>query len=200
LISSSSATDALWLDVLQRVSGRSAHELKGVLNGVAVNLEVVRSRAGSPDNPASAVSSFANAASSQFDGVMDMTEALLGLSRAAHRPVDLPKTVSWLVALLAPAVKADGRTLRVDGPLGGLGTTSADGNAVRLAVGAALLASTESCGTVVCTAEGNTLRLRCEGSGEGEAPAPGDDVVAAVREVGIEMRAEPSAIAITFPR
>jgi hypothetical protein len=38
------SVDELWLGVLQQISARAAHEMKGVLNGVAVNLEVVRSR------------------------------------------------------------------------------------------------------------------------------------------------------------
>jgi len=38
------SVDVLWLDTLQRICTRAAHELKGALNGVSVNLEVVRSR------------------------------------------------------------------------------------------------------------------------------------------------------------
>lgn len=195
---SSTATDALWLATFQRVCGRTAHELKGVLNGVSVNLEVVRSRSLKPDVPASAVATFAGSASSQFDGVMDMTEALLALSRAADGAVDVAKTVQWLVALLAPAAKADGRSLGIDGSLAGLGTTSADASAARLAIGSALLAAGEAWSAVVCRA--SNAQLIVDG-GDGTAVATvADDVVAALKETGIEVLAEGSAISVTFPR
>jgi signal transduction histidine kinase len=198
LISSSPGTDALWLESFQRVCGKTAHELKGVLNGVSVNLEVVRSRSTKPDVAASAVASFAASASSQFDAVMDMTDALLALSRAEQGPVDLASTVKWLVHLLAPAAKADGRELGIDGSLAGLGTTSADGSAVRLAVAATLLASLDSCNRIVCRASGADLQVVNDGGGP--APTPGDDVVAAVRDAGITIQADPPAVSIIFPR
>ena len=50
------AADALWLETLQRICGRAAHELKGALNGASVNLEVVRSRATRAEALASSIS------------------------------------------------------------------------------------------------------------------------------------------------
>lgn len=198
MISSSPATDALWLETFQRVCGKTAHELKGVLNGVSLNLEVVRSRSEKADAPASAVASFAGSASAQFDAVMDMTEALLALSRAVDGAVDLAATLRWLVALLAPAAKVDGRELRIDGPLGSLGRSPVDGSAARAAIAVALLAAMETASPVICRANGEAIEIVTEG---GERPAsPNEDAVAAVREVGIEFHAEPAAICITFPR
>jgi signal transduction histidine kinase len=197
LISSSPATDALWLETFQRVCEKTAHELKGVLNGVSLNLEVVRSRSQKADAPASSVATFAGSASSQFDGVMDMTEALLALSRAVVGEVDLAATLRWLVALLAPAAKADGRELRIDGPLGSLGASPVDGSAARAAIAAVLLGAIESATSIVCRANGTSIAISAE---SGDLEMPGDDVVTAVREVGIELHAEPSAISITFPR
>jgi signal transduction histidine kinase len=198
LISSSPGIDALWLETFQRVCGKTAHELRGALNGVSINLEVVRTRSVKPDAPASAVATFAGAAASQFEAVMDMTEALLALSRAARAPIDVAATVQWFVQLLAPVARADGRELRVDGSLEGLGTTSADGSAVRLAVGATLLASLDSCNTIVCRASGAQLLVTNEG--DEPPPIPGDDVVAAVRDAGIAIQADPPVVSITFPR
>lgn len=197
MISSSSATDALWLKTLQRVCGKTAHELKGVLNGVSLNLEVVRSRSLKPDAPASAVATFAGSAASQFDAVMDMTEALLALSRATQGSVELASTVQWIVALLAPVAKVDGGELRIDGSLSSLGTSPVDGSAARLAIASVLLAAMESASRVVCRANGGVLNVVNE-AGESLALPP-DDVIAAVREIGIEFHAEPSAISITFP-
>jgi signal transduction histidine kinase len=198
LISSSPGTDALWLETFQRVCGKVAHELKGALNGVSLNLEVVRSRSLKADGAASAVASFAGSAATQFEAVMDMTEALLALSRATQGRVDTGATTRWLVALLAPAAKADGRELRIEGSLETVGTTSADGSASRLAIGATLLAAVESSQSVVCRATDDRLQIT---SADGTAVATvSDDVLTALKDVGIEIQAERSAISITFPR
>jgi hypothetical protein len=198
LISTSPATDALWLETLQRVCGKTAHELKGVLNGVSLNLEVVRSRSQKPDAAASAVASFAGSASTQFDAVIDMTEALLALSRGVDGAIDLAATTRWLVALLAPVARVNGRGLRIEGSLESLGRSPVDASAARVAVAAALLGAIESASSVVCRANGESIDIVSEGGDP--LCAPGDDVVSTVREVGIEFHAEPSAISITFPR
>src|SRR5436189_3677566 len=100
--------DALWLATLHRICGRAAHEVKGALNGVSVNLEVVRSRSEKPDAAASAVKQYANSASTQLDSVIDMAEALLALGRPAREPVELAVMIRRFDALLGPAAKADG--------------------------------------------------------------------------------------------
>lgn len=197
MISTAAATDALWLDTLNRICGKAAHELKGVLNGTSVNLEVVRSRANRPDAPASAVAQFATAASSQFDEVMEMTDALLALARAAQGPSDVAVTTKRFVALLGPVAKVDGRSLAIEGALDAIGATTADGNAVRLAIGSVLCDAVESAASVVCIAGGGALRVEAR---EGTLTAPGVEIASAVREAGIEFQAEPSAISITFPR
>src|SRR4051812_36940492 len=111
---SSAAADVRWLDALQRLAGRSAHELKGVLNGVSVNLEVIRSRAARANSTASAVSSFAEAASAQLDDVIELSEALLALARAPREPVDIGTELRRIAILLASAARADGHRLVVD--------------------------------------------------------------------------------------
>lgn len=189
-----STADALWLDTLQRISSRVAHELRGALNGVAVNLEVVRSRSAKPDAPASAVGSFAEAATSQLESVIAMTEALLTLARSSKGPVDIGATTRQLVMLLAPAAKADGRTLTIDGSLEGLGTTSADASSARLAIGGCLLAAAAA-PRAVCTVNGSALRI----SGD-DLHSPGDELVAAAKDAGIDIQTEPHAISISFPR
>ena len=178
--------------------GKTAHELKGVLNGVSLNLEVVRSRSQKADAQASAVAKFAEAASTQFDAVMDMTEALLALSRGVEGSVDLAATLRWLVALLAPVAKVEGRELRIDGPLGSLGASPVDASAARAAIAAALLGAMESSHEVTCRANGEAIDI-ISGRGE-QIVGPAEEVITAVREVGIEFHAEPSAISITFPR
>src|SRR5690242_21852343 len=108
------SVDELWLDVLQQVSARTAHELKGALNGVAVNLEVVRSRSARPDAAAASVAPFASSAADQLDAVVDMSEALLALARVAREPLDVNETIHGLAALLSPSARAEGGSLRVE--------------------------------------------------------------------------------------
>ena len=105
------SVDALWLDTLQRICTRVAHELKGALNGVSVNLEVVRSRSERQDAPASAVARYASSASDQLGAVIAMTEAVLVMARPPREPPDIGSIIRRLDALLSPTARVDGRTL-----------------------------------------------------------------------------------------
>lgn len=195
------SVDALWLDTLQRICTRAAHELKGALNGVSVNLEVVRSRSERPDVQASSVATFASSATDQLGAVIAMTDALLSLARPAREPVDIGATVRRLEALLAGAARADGRTLELRGAIDDIGATSAIGNAARLTLAASLLAALDASSRVVCTANADgaapLVRIECH---DGATLALDADVVAVAAEQGIGFTSESSAISISFPR
>ena len=193
--------DALWLETLQQICGRVAHELKGALNGASVNLEVVRSRSAKPDAAASAVASFATAAAEQLDDVIAMSEALLGLTRVARTPVELAPVVRRINALLAPAARAGGKILEISGSFDDLGATSADANAVRAAIGRCLLAATDASSRVRCepVADEAQPTIRIE-SCDGAAVSWDDETIAVAAELGIRIQAEQSAISISFPR
>jgi hypothetical protein len=172
--------NALWLGVLARIGGLAAHEVKGALNGVSVNVEVVRTRAEKPGVAASAVGEYATAAAEQLSAVISMSEALL---------------------LLVPAARADGRRLETDESLNQLGATSAGVNAVRLAIGGCLLAAVETSIHTRCVAEedpgGPAIRIE---SRDGATLATDKRLVDAVANAGVRITAEPSAIFIRFPR
>ena len=197
---SSPATDVRWLDALQRLAGRSAHELKGVLNGVSVNLEVIRSRAERDGVPAS---SFAEAASAQLDDVIELSEALLALARAPREPVDIGTELRRIAILLASAARADGRRLVVDdtAALSRLGVTSAPGSAVRLAICECLFAAVDSGAETRCHAvvadDAPTIRIDVGGDQVTSLTA---DVTAVVAQCGIEIQLDRAAISISFPR
>ena len=53
------SVDELWLAVLQRLCDATAHDLKGALNGVALNVEVLRSRTGRSSTDAATLHQFA---------------------------------------------------------------------------------------------------------------------------------------------
>ena len=195
--------DALWLDALYRLVGRSAHELKGALNGVSVNQEVIRSRAEKPNMTAASLSSFATAAADQLDMVMSLTEALLGLTRKGQDPIDVGVEVRRIAILLGAAARSDGKQLSLDdaAALSALGATSAPVSAVRLAICESLFAAVEANTNVHCTAiaDPRTPVIRIE-STDGNAMTVESEIVIAAAEAGIAIRAEPSAVSISFPR
>lgn len=115
--------------------------MKGALNGIALNLEVLRSRVASGKLEQQSLAPFAEAAYKEFEIATERTEAVLFLGRE-HRgddPADVAMTLRQLATLLVPAAKAEGVELTVDG-LDDPVPTSASADAVRLALGQGLLA------------------------------------------------------------
>src|SRR5213075_1153796 len=108
------AIDQLWLKTLEEVVNRAAHEVKDSLNGVSLNVEVVRSRAERP-GAEDGLTAFATAASEQLELLTNRAEAVLFLARPARDPADVALVLRHLAALLIPAAKADGKRLVVDG-------------------------------------------------------------------------------------
>src|SRR5947209_6465117 len=90
---------ALWLAALQRAMGRSSHDVKDALNGVSVNLEVIRSRSRRPDAPASALTQFADASAQQLERLTSLIDAVLALGRIEREPVDVGITLRRVAAL-----------------------------------------------------------------------------------------------------
>ena len=140
-----------WLRTLQRAVDKAAHEIKDSLNGVTLNLEVVRSRS-QKEGSATALAPFADAASSQLETLSERTEALLFLARPPRRgsQSDVAMTLRHLASLLVPAARADGGKLDVSGWENPAPTT-APAEAVRLALAAGLLGLMEKGGTGSCS-------------------------------------------------
>lgn len=197
------SADELWLDVLQQIGLRTAHELKGALNGVAVNLEVVRSRAAKPDTAAAAIGTFATSAADQLDAVVDMTESLLMLTRPAREPVDVFDTIQAFAALLTPSARAEGRSLRVEAASREIAgrTVRTQGSVVRAVIGAALLAALASRGEIRCrveAAEELVVSIECA---DAEGPlALTRDVHALAAASDVRVHLEGRTFLLVFPR
>jgi hypothetical protein len=196
--------DELWLGVLQRLCDATAHQFKGALNGVAVNLEVVRSRSGRGEGEASALRPFAEAAAAELESVIESAEAMLALGRSARGPADVAR-ITRDVAVLASrgAGAAEGRgRLTVDKGVERLGTTSAPASVTRLAIAAVLLAAVETSKDVVCSAldegGGPAIRISC-GERDGSRIALSDEVVSAAYSAGVHLDISESGATITFP-
>lgn len=190
----------LWLSTLHEIARRAAHDVKNALNGVAVNLEVARSRLERPNAAVDGVVRFAVTASQQFERVTAYTEALLALARPARDPADVPA----LLRGLAPLVESLG-----SGELGAVLTTPppgthvsrADAQASRLALAAALLAAADRGDPVRCRAdagEGGALVVHVAGGG-GSAPELPPEVAEVVVDAGIRLDRENDELTLTFP-
>lgn len=197
--------DALWLARLQEVADRAAHEVRDALNGVVLNVEVTRSRAGSVELPANAIAPFAQAAAAQLETLAARVESLLFLARPQRGAADVGVTLRHLALLLVPAARADGGQLAVEEE-GQLAPTSAPPVAVRLALAAGLLAAAPpgtrgSCVLEVAGAdEGNSgavVRFSHESAGACRIDSA---TVAALAGHAVRIEGSDKDLAVVFPR
>lgn len=130
----------LWLLTLQRAMGRASHDVKDALNGVSVNLEVIRSRSARPDVPASAVTRFSEAAAQQLERLTTLLDAVLALARAERSPADVAVTLRHVVAVCAASSSsADAAVSLVGEAETGVAMTRVPADVLRLALLAPLL-------------------------------------------------------------
>jgi hypothetical protein len=192
--------DELWLDVFQRLCDATAHEFKGAMNGVAINLEVLRSRSGRADAGTASLAPFAESAVAELESVIESAEAMLALGRSPRGPADLAKVVRDVRALLVRPAKAQGHRVSVDKSVESIGTTTASASAARLAVGATLLAAVETWGDVVCAADAGIPTLRVShAQPNGSRLALDDGIVSAARGADVHLDITETGATITFP-
>lgn len=194
----------LWLAALQRALGRAAHDVKDALNGVSVNLEVVRSRAGRANAPASAVAPFADAAAQQLERLTSLLDAVLALGRSERAPADVSITLNRIAALCSASNAVTDARVTVRDTLQGDARTSVHGDAVRLALAAPLLDAVagrrgEARDPVICelTGESDSLVVRLHADRPVPMPA---DVVDALRAAGVRWTEATNELSLMFPR
>ena len=193
-----------WLGTLQRIAARAAHEVKNSLNGVAVNLEVVRSRTARAGQTTDGVARFADTAAEQFERVAAQADALLALARPAREPCDVAQVVRSLHALLGGIVMQG--TEREAVVLEGMTTgapTSADGDAVRAVLGETVLATVEAAVPVAMRVEEGeggvvVVVVRCADE-EGEMPSPAPAIEAMAAAEGVRLERRERMLALHFP-
>lgn len=193
----------LWLGTLQRIAARAAHEVKNSLNGVAVNLEVVRSRTARAGQTTDSVARFADSAAEQFERVSEQADALLTLARPPREPCDVSQVVKSLHALLGGIVLqgTERAAMVLDGAAPGV-QTRADGAAVRTVLGEVVLAALEHAVPLAVRVEegegGAVVVVRCADE-QGDIPslAPAVEAIAAGEGVRLERRER--TLALHFP-
>lgn len=124
--------------------------MRNALNGVAVNLEVVRSRSARDGIPATALAPYASSASDQLESVITVAESLVALSRAAQRPLAVARIADQVLALIRPPLVANGGSARL--VVEGEGRSDVAVDVARLVLARALDA-----GAVVATEERTEL-------------------------------------------
>jgi hypothetical protein len=161
------ALAGLWLSALERLVGQAAHEVNGALNGLSMNLEVVRLKA-RPGADAGGVARFADVAADELGSTMRQVAALLALTRPPRDgAADVTEVVRHVAALAAPVLAHGGVTLEV-GSAGEPARTSADGRAVRLALVEGVLAA-----AAAVRVGGRDGGLTAEPAGSNSAPQEG---------------------------
>ena len=138
-VSAAEDVASLWLATLQRAMGRASHDVKDALNGVSVNLEVIRGRSARPDAPAAAVASFAEASAHQLERLTNLIEAVLALGRAERQPADVLVTLQRVAVLCGASASSADAEVRIEPGDVESARTSVPGDAVRLALAAPLL-------------------------------------------------------------
>ena len=196
----------LWLLTLQRAIGRASHDVKDALNGVSVNLEVIRSRADRPEAPATSVAPFGHAAGQQLDRLTILVEAVLTLARADRSPADVGATLRRVVALCgAAASAADASVELVDTLAIGSSQTSVHGDIVRLALMSPLLDvvtaidRSHRLSGVTCTLGGDDEVVEVVIAAGGRAVPMSEGVAEVLRGAGVRL-SEGKDLSLAFPR
>ena len=193
-----------WPAALQRALARAAHDVKDALNGVSVNLEVVRSRASRADASASAVAPFAEAAAQQLERLTGLLDAVLALGRSERGPADVGVTLRRVAALCSASNASSDARVTVREVLVGDARTSVATDVVRLALIAPLLDAVasrrgESRDAVVCelTGDGDALVVRLLADRPVPMPA---DAAEVLRAAGVRWKASAHDLSVVFPR
>jgi signal transduction histidine kinase len=190
---------ALWLETLQRLADRAAHEIKGALNGVALNVEVVRSRTAKAGADVGAVAPYATAAHQQMESLTTLTESLLSLARPVRGRCDLGVLLGRFADLAAPIAREGGGELRI-GALPGAGDAMVQvaPDAARLALGAAMLAALEAPARAsidVRMGDPVLVTLRRDGDGPVRLPA---EITAVLADAGIRVEQHGDGLGLAF--
>ena len=152
---------------------------------------------------AASVASFAAAAPEQLDMVISLTEALLGLTRKAPEPVNVGVRFDALLSYSGRRRRSDGKQLTLDDAVCAERARCDVGAGQRGPVGDLREFARRRRGKYDRPLHGgrgcaNARSVRIESS-DGNAMTVQSEIVIAAGDAGITIRAEPSAVSISFP-
>ena len=196
----------LWLLTLQRAVGRASHDVKDALNGVSVNLEVIRSRSARADVPATAVAKFGDAATQQLERLTTLIDAVLAVARADRSPADVGLTLRRVITVCdASASSADAKVSLVGEAETGVALTRVPGDVLRLALMAPLLdivtgvSREPQLSPVTCAMNVDDEWVRVLISAGGRQPAMSEALADVLRSAGVRWT-EGENLSLAFPR
>jgi hypothetical protein len=189
--------EVLWARTYRELIDRAAHDIKGAMNGLAVNLEVLRSRIDAAKTDRQSLHPFAEAAHQEFEAVMARTGAHLYLARIPSDHADVAVTLKHMAMLLVPTAKSEGVRLVVEG-YDREAATGAPHTAVRLALAAGLLALIKE-GGGSCTLETKPETVVRFSHESAAAVSLDPEVTSALAQHGIKARRSPQDLHILFP-
>jgi hypothetical protein len=185
----------LWVETLQALADYIAHDLRNALNGVAVNLEVVRGRS-ARGAEASAIAPFAATAASQFEVASGATEALLAFARPEPGEPEVAGITHRLARLIG---LRSGSRLTVTDRTDGNARTSAPGDVVRAVVARSVLNALGTSDTIGCeTTVGGDIFLRVTGASP-VLPTPDPELVAVAAGYGVRFASQGNILEVRFP-
>ena len=197
---------SLWLVTLQRAMGRASHDVKDALNGVSVNLEVIRSRAARPDTPASAVANFGESAGHQLERLTTLIEAVLALGRAERTPIDVGLVLRRVVTICSASTSSDDATVKLVEDAGlGSSVSPVSSDVVRLTLLAHLLdlvvspARGTALSEVTCVLSSGDDGVQVRFSAPGRRASTTEALAEIMRSAGIRWT-EGNELSLTYPR
>lgn len=191
---------AEWLGRLDELGRPAGHELRNALNGIAVNLEVIRSRSARIGHAAEGLTPFAEAAVEQVELLSGLLDVVLSLMRAQPEPVDLAQLLQRLGLLLDAIARGRGGSVAVTTPDAVVPmVTGAAGGGARLMVLTLLLEAFDPTAELSCelaAATQPTLRVRRSGS---PLPPPPEGLVSLAALAGASAASDAGGWVVVFP-
>ena len=184
----------MWVETLQALADYVAHDLRNALNGVAVNMEVVRGRS-ARGAEASAIAPFAATAVAQFEVAAGAIEALLAFARPEPGDPDVAGITDRLARLVG---LRSGPRLTVTDRADGNGRTSVPGDVVRAVVARSVLNAFDASDAIACetTVDGDIF-LRVTGASHVASPDP--ELVAVASAYGVRFASHGNVLEVRFP-
>jgi signal transduction histidine kinase len=181
------ASSTEWLQALQGLATRVAHEIRNPLNAVAVNLEVVRSRCERESVEPRAVLPFATAAAGELERVSRLIDALLALARPARS--DLAMLAGPVITMYDALARAEGGSVDMDLDEGATGIDIAADEAR-----AALAVTLDQ-----MLGPGVAIRVHIAADGDRVAARFSGPRVTPKLPVDVRLQSEPSGLTLLFP-
>ena len=186
--------EAAWASALQAVASYVAHDFRNALNGVAVNLEVVRGRS-ARGAEAAAIAPFAATAAAQFEVAAAAAEALLAFARAEPGDADVAAVVLRFSRLFS--IRRDAG-VEVTDQSSGRARTSVPAAVVRTAVARSVLPLLALGHKVACeVGVGDDIFLLVTGAAH--VPPPDPELVTVASAHGVRFVSRGRTLELRFP-